>query len=228
MSTRSHALVIIVAVLAVALIPLFLLAQESSTGTPTSTPPERAQERMESAQGDVATRTEATREAIEERRATQEEVREERRAGLRQAALDRIQNLLGNMVRRMHAAIARLENIAQRLASRAEKVAAQYGVDVSAANAHIDDAENELASARLLLQNLIEETNGTLGEPEPRAQFLRVRAALGEARNHIATAHRMLREAVAALKSALGEEGEAGVSDAVRNDSATGTAAIEE
>jgi cellobiose-specific phosphotransferase system component IIA len=205
-------------------LPLLLFAQEDASSTEATTTRAERQERFDEAKDNVASRTEAVRQNTEER----EQVREERRAGLRQAALDRIQNLLDNMVRRMGAAIGRLENIADRLTSRANKIAVRYNADVSATHNLINDAENELATASTLLVELIDETNGTLGEPEPRAQFARVRAQLKEAAHHIRTAHRMLREAVAALKATVGEtESADGVSDAVRESVASSTDEIE-
>lgn len=198
----------------------FASAQEPATGTPTSSPQLQGTDRAEQVQNNVATGTETTRENFAPKR----DAVEERRTGLQQASLDRIQNLLSNVTRRMHAAITRLENIATRLTSRAEKIASRLEVDVDEAVGFIEDAESELASAASRLDRLAETTRGTLGSANPRAEFLEVKAALRETGAHIKSAHQLLREAIAALKAVL-EDGN-GVGEAMRQ-SDTGTSTDE-
>lgn len=164
--------------------------QRSEAGTTTEN--ERGTER-------VATRTDAFREAFQEK---QEEFRDQR-AIISQAIRDRLHNLFDNIMRRMHAAVDRLDDITDRMESRAQKISEDNGVDVSEATQSIHEARRELAGARETLRSLPEQARAAFGSEHPRERFSAVRVAVRNVGTHIRSAHQTLREAVDALKRAI-------------------------
>lgn len=157
----------------------------------------------------VASRTDIVRGQIEERR---DEIRNQLR--------DRIKNLLGNIKRRMNAAIERIGNIADRIESRVEKLS-ERGVDESLALQFIEEARSELREASAIINNTTDaEMDTVIDSDRPRDAFASIKERIREAAGHIRSAHQALRSAVAALKEAVREaQGGGGVSDAVQNDS---------
>jgi len=192
-------------------------AREDETGAPR----DPLLERIEKNEA-VASRTNTAREAVNTRT---EQVREQ----LSERVRDRIHNLFLNLARRMHAAIDRLTNISKRLLSRAEKLDAN-GIDTTKARRLVSEAHSELTLAEALITR--GEEGGifdVIGSEKPRDAFVTLKEEVRIAAAHMRSAHQLLRDAVAALKSALREaEGERGVRDAVVNDIADGGTASED
>jgi len=90
-------------------------------------------------------RQEEKRGGVEERLATRE-------AQIKERTVSRIKHVFANILNRFNAALARLDKIAQRIATRIDKLKAK-GVDTSAAEAALLRAEQKGSAAALAIAN---------------------------------------------------------------------------
>lgn len=167
---------------------------------------------------DGALERQAQRESAEEAR---EELRAERHGTLSEIRQQRIINLAANISNRMDAAVDRLYAIVARLESRITKIAAS-GIDTSEATRNLQQAAASLATAKSLLSTIDERVSEATFSEEPLAKWSELRQYYQDIGQEVRAAHTALRATVAALKAALATT-TPGVSEAVRNDTSTGT-----
>jgi hypothetical protein len=150
-------------------------------------------------------RLEARQAEMEERRAEMEERRSQIQVMLSERVQVRIENFANGLFRALDAGVLRLENIAERIDSRIEKLE-DDGMDMSAqaelllnAEVEIDEAETEIAEARVELEAM-------LSSDTPREALENVRTALSEAKQALREARQALIETVQSIKRAMGEQ----------------------
>ena len=146
-------------------------------------------------------RIEEVREQANERREAVETAVEERRAALSERLQERITNLAANMSNRFDQVIVRLQNILNRIDSRADKIAAE-GKDISEAKAALARAQDALNDAKALMSDIDAKVATVVGSPEPRTEWQNLKRSYTEAKEQIKTAHTELRNALVALKGA--------------------------
>ncbi len=180
------------------------------------------QERFEALKAE----TEANRAAREEMRTerrenmassseARQELREERRTALTLRAQQRITNLAANISNRMEAAIARMAQIADRLAARIDELEAA-GVDTAAAEGHLADAKAALDRAQAAIADIDTEMAAVTGSESPKEAWQAARGTYASVKEELLAGHQALRATVAALKDAVKAAGlEAGASSAV-------------
>lgn len=164
---------------------------------------------IDASRASSATSSAAVRlEAAQERRA-------EAQAALSIRMQERIVNLAANMSNRMDAAIARLNNIADRMEARATIVASSSGLDTADTIESIALARASLTDAQTLLADIDPLVFDATTSENPREMWIAVRQVYVDARDEIRESHQHLRAALAALKEAVANTGN-GVSPAVR------------
>ncbi len=126
---------------------------------------------------------------------------EVRRAALSAIAQVSLTNLAANLSNRLDAYVRRITNVTTRLESRATRMKAE-GIDVSAAEAKINDAKRELDSARGTLATIDIEVAAFVGSQNPRERWQTLRTSYESARTAIFAAHKATVEAVLLLKTA--------------------------
>ena len=179
-------------------------AEVNSTGTV------EIRNRNNSADADVdfraetRARLEARQMEMEERRAEMEERRSQIQVMLDERVQARIENFANGLFRALDAGVLRLENIAERIDSRIEKLE-DDGMDMDAqtelllgAEIQIDEAEAEIAEARVELEVM-------LSSDTPREALEDVRTALSEAKQALREAKQALVETVQSIRMAMSE-----------------------
>lgn len=162
---------------------------------------ERIEERREDIKENMTERREMIKENVTERREAMKERFDEFKK-------QRIGNLIDIMVRRMNWAIERLENIADRVASRIETLE-ERGAEMTDARAHLADAREHIAQAQTLLGDI--DTNvDTLVADEMTAddKFATVREIFGKIKEEIKAAWSDLRSALDAMKAQRSDDSE--------------------
>lgn len=168
----------------------------------------------------VAGATSSRAELMEERMSERTEAQAQRRAQLSIRVAERITNLAANVSNRMEAAIARLGSIADRLESRMNKLEGN-NVDITLARASLESAHMELAAARDSLSDIDVEVLAATGSENPIQAWQNTRATYKTAKEHIVTAHNLMKQTVLELKTAVQQaEFGNGASEAVRNETA--------
>lgn len=153
---------------------------------------------------ETRTRLEARQAEMEERRAEMEERRSQIQVTLSERVQARIENFANGLFRALDAGVLRLENIAERIDSRIEKLE-DDGMDMSTqaellldAEVEIEEAEAEIAEARVELEVM-------LSSDTPREALEDVRVALSEAKQALREAKQALVETVQSIKRAISE-----------------------
>lgn len=162
-------------------IPLLSSAQSTSTA-PTTTPSEPA--------ADTATSEPTTTEATDTD------------AALTERTQTRIRNLAANVSNRMDAAIARLEQISQRTASRID-ILSDRGIDTTQARELLADAQSDLAVARSTIAPIDENVATFVGSRQPITEWHRIRQQFTDTRSSIVGAHETLQTVVETLRQAI-------------------------
>ena len=111
------------------------------------------------------------------------------------------------MGRRLEAAIGRLENMAERIASRLQKFE-ERGANVTEAKTRLEEARSRIAEAKAALEDAKSKLDGVLNSEDPREAFKEVREELvkGVVEN-IKAAHQALVVSIRALKgTGLGDD----------------------
>ncbi|OIP77152.1 MAG: hypothetical protein AUK16_02435 [Parcubacteria group bacterium CG2_30_44_11] len=209
-------------------------AQESKPASAELTPQERyavmeaereaARAAREASFAEMKTERETIKAERQADMASSSEVRQaalvERRAALDVRAQKRITNLAANISNRMDAAVARLNQIIDRLTARTTELEAK-GVDTVEAEVHIADAKTAVDAAAALLADIDEEMASVTGSESPREKWTAVREIFLNVKAELVKARESLRAAVASLKAAVSENGGGnGVSDAVQAEAA--------
>ena len=161
------------------------------------------------------------------RRASTAEATAERRAALSERVQERIRNLAANMSNRMEAAIGRLENIADRIDRRIDKIEDQ-GVDVSGAQEKLAQARSSLSDAETLLLDIDALVHAAASAETPRETWAGVRQVYLDTKTAILSAHQSLRATLEELKAAVQvtQTGQ-GVSEVVRQNPEVGSSTLE-
>lgn len=145
----------------------------------------------------------------QEERVQNAEVRQENRAALaderRSERVAKIKNHTSIMIRRFNQAIEWLGKIADRIASRIEKLKAG-GVDTALSEGYLADARTKLDDAKESVIGLEDAVAEALEGEDLRSAFGQVRALVGEARNLIKETHSLLVSAIRNLKPGLNRE----------------------
>ncbi len=116
-------------------------------------------------------------------------------AALNDRQQERLRNLAANVSNRMEAAIARLENIADRLEERLFLLA-DDGVDTAAANLELSQTFTLLNQARNELSSIDQAVNAFVSSEQPRTVWPSVRDNYIASRENIVAARTALRAAV--------------------------------
>lgn len=122
--------------------------------------------------------------------------------------------------------IEKIRELSARLRARAASLA-DKGVDTTEVNVLLDEVDGTLKAAEEALADIEINVEYTAASEQPKNAWVDAKAQFQETRELVRQAHGLLREALAALKEAVREEGlERGVSEAVRSDKpkATSTA----
>lgn len=181
-------------------------AQVNSTGTVEIGNEDRENVELRS---EVRARIEARKAEAEDRRVEMQERRSEIEVRLSERVQARIENFANGLFRALDAGVDRLENIAERIGSRIEKLEDQ-GLDMDAqaellagAELEIDESEAEIAEAHLALEAM-------LSSDTPREALEDVKLALSEAKQSLREAKQALMETLQSIKQSLkGQNGEA-------------------
>src|SRR3989344_2830871 len=142
---------------------------------------------------------ERRQEILERQREKREDVREKiatKQAQLRERTVLKVKSVFSKILRRYNAALARLDKIAGKIATRIDKLKAR-GVDTSAAEAALLNAESKGSAAAVA----IDSAQAQIDAIDPSS--LTVKDAVHVARNAIGDAKRALREYHKALVNAI-------------------------
>lgn len=139
-----------------------------------------------------------TEEQARPRGGDMQEVIERNHSAIAARTQNRIYNLVQNIVHRMSAAVERLTNIATRIDSRADKLAA-LGANVDAVKAQTGAARQKLDDASRILAS---DLGSFIKTERPRERFRETRVALQTVKQDLLDAHEALRQALSALKDA--------------------------
>jgi GTP1/Obg family GTP-binding protein len=107
---------------------------------------------------------------------------------LQRIAQTRLVNLAANMSNRMDSAVARLQNVTDRLNSRLTKMSSE-GIDVTAATAELSLAQTKLDEAKRNLANIDTEVNAFVGSATPRENWQNLKNTYLGTRAAIVAAH---------------------------------------
>lgn len=154
-------------------------------------------------------------ERIEERTA----LRNERRTTLRIELQERIINLTSNVTARLTAGIHRMTNISDRLNSRIGKMKSA-GIDTSAAEAKLIEANNALIGAQNALHD-IEPIRNALTSDTPKERYLKIRSEFLIVREYLIQTRTHLQETVTLLKGAQGGFSQTSTTNGVATTTAT-------
>lgn len=201
----------------------FVPQTNAQTDSSTSSPKDAAtntpfRERIQDVREDAAERRDQVREHVASRTDAVREKVQDRRVEIRDQMRDRVKNLVGNIKRRMNAAIERMGNIAGRLVTRIEKLE-ERGVDGTEALRLVGEAKSELSAASSIITGTDDaEVDTVIDSDIPKDAFASIKTKLREAAEHIRNAHQLLRDAIVALKEAILEAQSTENTDEAEND----------
>lgn len=188
-----------------ALVTTSVARAEDSTSTDDKPWKERMEERREMMIENKTERQEMMQENATERRELFKENSEERREGMKvrfdEFTKQRIGGMIEMMTKRFEWAIARLENIADRIEARIEKIEDETDTTLTDARVHLDEARTDIADATKLLGEItIDVDYITSDDSETGERFSGFRDAFGEVKTEIKSAWTHLREALDEIK----------------------------
>lgn len=118
----------------------------------------------------------------------------------------RIGGMIEMMKNRFEWAIARLENIADRIEARIEKIESETGEKLTDARMHLDEARTDIADATKLLGEIDTDVDTiTADETKTSEKFSGFRDAFSKVKEEIKSAWVHLREALDAIKEGHGK-----------------------
>jgi hypothetical protein len=166
---------------------------------------DRLEERREMMIENKTERQEMMQENATERRELFEENSEERREGMKvrfdEFKKERIGGMIEMMTKRFEWAIARLENIADRIEARIEKIEDETDTTLTDARVHLDEARTDIADATKLLGEIeVDVDYFTTDNSKTDERFSGFRSAFGEVKVEIKSAWMHLREALDEIK----------------------------
>lgn len=110
---------------------------------------------------------------------------------LQKIAQNRLLNLAANMSNRMDSAVARLQNVIDRLTTRLDIMLAE-GANVTPAMVELALAQNSLDEAKRNLENIDVEVNAFTGSATPRENWGNLKKTYLSTRDAIVTAHQSI------------------------------------
>jgi DNA anti-recombination protein RmuC len=168
-----------------------------------------------------ASSTEMRKEEAEKRQEEMKQKQEERQTNLKGEMKDRLGEFLKRTVARFEAAIERLNDMANRIDSRIQKLA-DRDVDVATAQSLLADARISIGEASDAVLSVEVEIATALESESPREALGGVRELLVVARDAIKDAHRALVAVIVELKQGLLQlEADASVDSEATTDSDT-------
>jgi hypothetical protein len=157
--------------------------------------PDPGREAFQERAAELRTNAKARTDALETRV-------QERRTRISETIENRVRTVITNVKTRIAATIEKLGSIADRIESRAKKIA-ERGVNVDTALTFVAQARVGLRAASVIMnEDLAAEVDAAVTSEEPKAAFKYVKDSTREAHVHIMAAQKALRDAVAALKEA--------------------------
>lgn len=188
-----------------ALVTTSVARAEDSTSTDDKPWKERMEERRNIMMENKTERQEMMQENATERRELFKENSEERREGMKvrfdEFTKQRIGGMIEMMTKRFEWAIARLENIADRIEARIEKIEDETNTTLTDARTHLDEARTDIADATKLLSEIdVDVDYITADETTVGERFSGFRDAFGEVKTEIKSAWTHLREALDEIK----------------------------
>jgi len=177
----------------------FALAEETDSSSATGTRQNRLQ--------NVKDRAQNLREKAQEKRENLQEKAAERKAKLEGRRVQNIRKFFSKMGRRLEAALGRLENITERIASRIKKFE-ERGANVTEAKTSLEEARARIAEAKAAFEDAKSKLEGVLNSDDPKVAFKEVREGLVKGvAEKIKAAHQALVAAIRALKgTGLGDD----------------------
>lgn len=152
-------------------------------------------------------RREAVKERVDERRAAVKEKVDERKAAVKEKVdakrKAQIKQIAERTIKRLSAAVLRLEKLSDRLESRLDKLSAG-GVDVSKSKELLAAARAKIAEAKAGIDEAKAEIETALSSESPKEAFQKVREITGAANEKLKEAHKAL---VSAISSASAKGG---------------------
>lgn len=152
-------------------------------------------------------------ERIKNHRELLNELRTERReriasfeAKFSEARKENIRKYFRVMVRRMEAAIARLEKLMGRIDARIASLKGE-GKDVSSLESDVTEARGLIANVKILLSEAKANLETVLSSGDPKEQFKTVKASLKEVKDTLKTVHRLLVRVVVGIAQLEGYKG---------------------
>ncbi len=126
----------------------------------------------------------------------------ERRARIAENVENRVRTVVSNMKSRMNHIIDKLTAIADRIEARANGLK-ERGVSVDATLSLLEEARAELRAASVIVNDDLDaEVDTAVTDESPKTGFSYIKESMGEAKEHIRTAHQKLKDAMVALKTA--------------------------
>lgn len=122
------------------------------------------------------------------------------RTTLNERAQERIVNLAANMSNRIDAVITRMQNIADRIATRIDKLTGA-DVDTVTATSALASAQLSIDAAREAMVGIDTEVAIAVGAADPRTSWQTVAGTYTEVRDHLKTAHAEIKASVTALQT---------------------------
>jgi len=126
----------------------------------------------------------------------------ERREKLAEKAKERIKAYAERIIKRMNAALDRLEKIGNRVETRLDKLE-EKGVDVLEARTLLEQSRREIADSRDFIAEIESKMQTASTSDNPREAMETIRGLLKEARESIKGAHKALVEAIKAAKASV-------------------------
>lgn len=151
---------------------------------------------------EIIDRQKEKRENTQERRQDVREKIATKQAQLREISVEKIKSVFSKILQRLNAALARLDNIAKRIATRIDKLKAR-GVDTASAEAALLNAESKGSAAAVAIEN----AQAQIDAIDPSSTTVKdavhsAKNAIGGAKQALKSYHKALVEAIKNLKAA--------------------------
>ncbi len=142
------------------------------------------------------------------------EFRDELKTRFDEFKKQRIGGMMEMMKKRFEWAIARLEDIADRIETRIEKIEAETGTKLTEARTYLEEARTDIADATKLLGEIDTDVNYiTADETKAGERFSGFRDAFSKVKEEIKSAWTHLREALQAIKGERSDDKKEPVDD---------------
>lgn len=165
---------------------------------------------LQEKRAELESKRENAKEKLEEKKAERAEKMEEKRAEktkrLEERAKKRIDAYVERISKRLTVALERMDKIIGRVESRIAKLEEKFtdrGLDLSDAKRLLNEARDEVASAREDVSAVGGAIEGALNTDNPKESFSVIRELIKDAVASVKSAHRALVEAVKSVKASV-------------------------